>query len=48
MYKYSTCTNKVNLVVMISFTLGGTSNQPSLIPGPKILEKLPLEITFPL
>lgn len=31
----------------ISRTLVGASIQPSLIPGPKILEKLELEIAFP-
>ena len=36
-----------NLLVMASLTLSGTSIQPSLIPGPKILEKEPLDTTFP-
>lgn len=28
-------------------TFVGASSQPSLIPGPKIFEKLPFEMTFP-
>ena len=32
----------------IFITLGGASSQPMRNPGAIILEKLPLEITFPL
>ena len=36
------------LFIAMLLTFGGSSIQPSLMPGPKILEKLPLDITLPL
>ena len=36
------------LFTAMLLTFGGSSIQPSLMPGPKILEKLPLDITLPL